>query len=466
MDFDLIALGCSQIASCSSRLFKESLLKKYADVEGFKDVMKFIFDKNTATGIGKNKLDNGYPTIVEHIEPEDIMTHLLRNNTGASYDVDLCLSFICQYEDETTRWLAEGLVTKDLQIGVTATTLNKVYGKDFIPKIGIMKGVPLKDVALNGVYIATEKIDGNRRLIFTKSTGVEIYTRSGKRDFGLVDIMEAAKYLPTGYVFDSECVAAGKFNDNIELRQASASLLNSGGNRRGVVAKIFDIIPIDEYNKGKSKNMALVRKVQLASLFGDDMSIEHLQICLHNRGLGKHAELVNAWQYQWPLGFVNDVNIMLDNLPVFEVLPILGMASTEEEAFALAQPIWNQKGEGIMLNLITAPYEVKEARCKHLVKVKGGEEGKYKVVDILEGDKSFTGMLGALRIELTGPDGCFYYCNVGSGFTFAQREEIWDNFPKYDEKYIEVEHFGISRNQQGGYALNCPIFKRFVGDID
>ena len=466
MNLDSIAIICSHIDSNNSRLFKEQQLRKYEGVEGFKEVLQFIYNKDAATGIGKKKLDALYPTIGRAMSPEEMMEYLTINNTGSDMDVVHCLNFICQYESATTQWLAEALVTKDLQIGVTATTLNKVYGKGFIPKIGIMKGVPLKDVTLNGVYIATEKIDGNRRLVFTKPTGVEIYTRSGKRDYGLVDIMEAAHYLPVGYVFDTECVAMGDFKDSIALRQASASLLNSGGNRTGVVAKIFDMIPIAEYNVGKSRDTALIRKSRLASLFDDCNSMYKLQECLHARNLGLHANTVNALQHCWQDYMVVTLKEILRTQPVLEPLPILGLVSTEEEAMALAQPIWDNKGEGIMLNLMTAPYEVKEARCKHLVKVKGGEEGKYAVIGILEGDKSFAGMLGALTVSLTGPDGKQYSCNVGSGFTFAQRQKIWDNYYDYQFKQIEVEHFGVSQNQQGGYALNCPIFKRFVGDVD
>ena len=34
----------------------------------------------------------------------------------------------------------------------------------------------------------------------------------------------------------------------------------------------------------------------------------------------------------------------------------------------------------------------------------------------------------------------------------------------YGNQKIEVEHFGESLNKDGGRALNCPIFKRIVGD--
>lgn len=462
MKLDDIARVCNTIASDNSRLFKEQCLRRFSGLPGLQECLKFIYSTDVPTGIGKAKLDNAATYTPNTVTPEYMMDYLTRNNTGDAADIDLCLGFIYGFENLATQRFAEALVTKDLQIGVTATTLNKVYGKGFIPKIGIMKGVPLKDVELSGVYIATEKIDGNRRLIFTKATGVEVYTRSGKRDYGLVDIMKAAESLPQGYVFDSECVAAGTYSDNIALRQASASLLNSGGQRTGVVAKIFDIIPIAEYNVGKSRNIAVIRKAILAGLFDDYTSIMLLETCLHNRGLFLHANSVNAMKHSIPHDTIHKLKATLVDLPVLEALPILALVSTKEEAMIAAQPIWDVKGEGIMLNSITAPYEVKEARCKHLVKVKATEEGQYKVAMICEGEKSFEGMLGAVVISMMGPDGLVYHCKVGSGFTFEQRIKYWKG--SITGKVIEVEHFGISKNLQGGYSLSCPIFKRIVGE--
>ena len=204
---------------------------------------------------------------------EELMEYLSINTTGTDYDATIANAFIYQSDDDIWQWAATGLVTKDLQIGVSITTLNKVYGNGFIPKIGIMRGT-LCPSNISSIYLATEKIDGNRRLIMTKPTGIEIYTRSGKRDYGLVEIEEQASALPVGFVFDTECIAVGDFADNIELRQASASILNSRGKRSGVKALCFDVIPQEEYDKSISKMGALGRKATLAALFGDYSSTQ------------------------------------------------------------------------------------------------------------------------------------------------------------------------------------------------
>ncbi len=49
-------------------------------------------------------------------------------------------------------------------------------------------------------------------------------------------------------------------------------------------------------------------------------------------------------------------------------------------------------------------------------------------------------------------------------FPDAQRQLIWANKSKVLGRKVEIETFGESKNAQGTISLNCPIFKRFVGD--
>lgn len=204
IDFQQVADCLSEIQQNGSTLVKEALLKKYGtSVDGFKEVLKFIYDPYFVTGLKAAKLDNAYIIgLSDDFGVEDIMSYLKKHNTGTADDAAYAAGFIYLSDDPNWQWAAEGLVTKDLQIGVSVTTLNKVFGDSFIPKIGIMRGMLCPDDAV-GTYIVTEKIDGNRRLIMNKETGVEIYTRSGKRDAGLVEIeKEVAEYLPKGFVYD------------------------------------------------------------------------------------------------------------------------------------------------------------------------------------------------------------------------------------------------------------------------
>lgn len=450
MDFQKVADCLSVIQATGSTLQKEALLRRFEGVPGFTDVLKYIYDPYFTTGLKQAKLDNA-AFASQCYTAEEVMSYLRKNNTGTMADAEIANGFIFASEDANWQWAATGVVTKDLQIGVSVTTLNKVYGKGFIPKIGIMRGM-LCPEKISGEYLATEKIDGNRRLIFTRETGVEVYTRSGKRDLGLVEIMEEAKQLPIGYVFDCECVAMGDFADNIALRQASASILNRGSKSKktGVQALCFDVLPITEYNEGKSRLSALARKALVAKLLGDMQSVAFL--------LGSFTSIANSLE-----AFVNKFpSVTLQHI---KPLPILGVVHSTEEGFKLAEPIWETGGEGVMLVDVTSPYEVNPNPRKTLLKIKATIEYKLPCVGVYEGDNKYAGMLGGIEVGYT-VNGTTYRVGVGSGFADYQRAEYWAHPERIVGKLVEIECFGASTNAKGGYSLNCPIFKRVVGDVD
>lgn len=456
MDFAYIAACFDEIASTGSKLDKEALLEKYADIEGFKDVLKFIYDPAFTTGLKANKLcriDYGDYDIT----PEEIMDYLKVYTTGTDADAFEAQTFIMQYiDDPTSVWLAEGLVTKDLQIGVSLTTLNKIYGKSFIPKIGIMRGMLCPDDA-SGYYICTEKIDGNRRLIFVRDdTTVDIYTRSGKRDYGLSELAADALKLPKGYMYDCECVAEGEYSDNIALRQASASLLNASGQRRGVRALCFDMVSIAEYNEGRSKISALGRKAMLAGATGDIDSCYVLQAWAsvydqeHNTNM---ANTVNAITYAFP-------SISLEHI---QALPILGIATCKQDGINFAKPIWDAGGEGVMMVEFNSAYEVNPNPRKTLLKIKATKEFVCMCVGVVEGNNKYSGMLGAIEVAYIVGN-ITYIVRVGSGFADYQRQEYWEHPDKIVGKMVEIDSFGESVNANGGRSLNCPIFKRIRGE--
>ena len=94
---------------------------------------------------------------------------------------------------------------------------------------------------------------------------------------------------------------------------------------------------------------------------------------------------------------------------------------------------------------------------KDLVKLKKTYSYRLRAEGFVEGTNKYEGMLGSIL--------CMYkdnYLQVGSGFTDAQRWEIWMNQDKYQDMLFEVESFGESTNKQGLTSLNCPIFKRWI----
>ena len=112
-----------------------------------------------------------------------------------------------------------------------------------------------------------------------------------------------------------------------------------------------------------------------------------------------------------------------------------------------------------MLNVASGKYEIK--RSKQLLKIKRTEEVVLPVVDILEGSGKYEDSMGALVVQYKGS-----LVGVGSGFTDDQRQAIWNEPGKYIGRKVEIETFGESTNAQGYVSLNCPIFKRFVGEVE
>lgn len=428
-----IAKAIYEIQATPGRNDKLALLRQYESLPGFKETLRFVYDPYIRTGIADKKLIKGMHNMKnEQLTVYDVIEYFEANQTGTDDDVHFAWLFINAQETDQARDLAFAMVTKNLKIGVTDTSLNRVYGTDFIPRIGCMLGVPYPENKhkVKGPFIATEKLDGIRRILVKEKGKCRLYSRSGIEDEGLVEIIEEARYLPDNTVYDGELLAIGTYENSIALRQATNSIANRKGIRTGVLFNIFDIIPLDEFKKGKSKYNALNRKLLLGAMFGDD-GIQHLH--------DDWAKMMVAFD----LGH---------QFKTIKAVPILGVVNTEEEIAELVTPIWKRGGEGVMLNTFEGYYKLK--RSNSLLKVKFVESMDLKVVDMLEGTNKYEGMMGALIVDYKG-----HRVGVGSGFSDEERQRFWDNPEEIIGKTIEVDTFGESKDQLGNVSLNCPIFR-------
>lgn len=438
------------IGATSSNNDKLALLSKHANVPGLREILKFIYNPYCKTGISDAKLTKAgglmNADLIRDIEWNEAIAYFSTHQTGSDSDLIFARAFITYtnkaYGADAMR-LACAIVTQNLKIGITATSLNKVYGSDFIPKTGCMLGTPFDDVGSTRVAwpcIVTEKLDGIRRILIKENGVCRFYSRSGHEDTGLVQIAEEAKYLPDNCMYDGELLATGEFKDCIAQRQATNSIANSKGIKTGLTFNIFDMMPVSEFYSGKSHMDACSRKILLGATLMDD-SIQ----CIDE-----------AWTYH-----IAAFGIHRD-LKYIKPVPILGMINSIHEVEPIVDVIWKRGGEGVMLNVASAPYEVK--RSKKLLKIKHVEEFVLPVVNLIEGTGKYEDAMGAIVCLYTASDGSQSYVGIGSGFTDDQRRDIWDNPEKYIGLKAEIESFGESTNAQGCKSINCPIFKRFVGD--
>lgn len=427
---------------------KQFILKKSENVEGLKEILWFIYNPYHKTGISSAK----YLRVLEiadalstekFVDYKTMLAYFKTHQTGTETDLVMAAHFInstrTQYPDYPYAIeVARAIITQDFQIGVTSTTLNTVYGKTFIPKIDCMLGKKFGDVGpakTKWPCIVTEKLDGIRRVLVKENGVCRFYSRSGHEDTGLIEILEEAKYLPDNRVYDGELLAAGDYPDSIALRQATNSISNSGGNKTGLIFNVFDMLDSQDYWDGKSSENAATRKIMLGATLMD----ESIQLLDDNWPM-----LIASYGIHQELKFIKPV-------------PILGVVKSIGEVDHIVEPIWARGGEGVMLNSISGFYEKK--RSKELLKVKKTQEFVLVVTDVVEGTGKFEDMLGALAVDYNGTR-----LGVGSGFTEPQRRHIWDNAQDYIGRKIEIDSFGESTNMMGTKSLNCPIFKRFVGD--
>lgn len=96
MDFQVVADCLSNIQATGSTLQKEALLRRYADVDGFKDVLKFIYDPYFTTGLKQAKLDigDGIDANAARMSTDEIMQYFREHNTGTKADIAMANGFI------------------------------------------------------------------------------------------------------------------------------------------------------------------------------------------------------------------------------------------------------------------------------------------------------------------------------------------------------------------------------------
>jgi DNA ligase-1 len=408
------------VMAAQGALTKQSLLKKYGEVVGFADVLQFIYNPYFKTGISRQKFGKAAyfaevhkPTYTSGTDYTifALIDYLWHNNTGTDADLLLIARHLCNTD---AKWLVEAVVTQNAKIGVTATTLNKVFGPGFIPVVGCMLGTKYEDVAnVQWPCIVTEKLDGIRRILIKDNGVCRMYSRSGHEDNSLVDILAEAVHLPDNHVYDGELIAIGEHKDAIATRQATSSASAKQGDKGGLVFNVFDTLPTMEFYSGVSSMYALMRKARLHKVLEE-----------------------------------------LPDLRFIKEVPVLKIADNFDEVAAIAANIWNAGGEGVMLNEANSLYEVK--RSKHLIKLKRVKEYELPVVGFLEGKGKYTGMVGSILVDYKGQ-----HVAVGSGLTDDDRAYIWDNQEAYLGSIVELDSFGESVNKQGIVSLNCPIFKRF-----
>jgi DNA ligase-1 len=262
-----------QLANTSSRTDKEGILKRNINNQLLKDVLKFIYDPFTITGLSKKKINKNtnLNLTIELNTIEEAMYYIKKNNTGRDIDIANLQHFIYRHDKDLQDFFKQ-VFTKELKIGVTATTLNKVYGKGFINDFSVMLAEPFERFYTD---IACEvKVDGTRCLTIKQGNSVNMFTRNGKLIEGFDNIANQIKLLPIEtIVLDGELIGKN-YTDTMNklFRKSSGKEANY---------MIFDMLNITEFQEGISSDDYWTRKQGLIELFKPlDNKIHENLICV------------------------------------------------------------------------------------------------------------------------------------------------------------------------------------------
>lgn len=413
-----------ELQNTTSRNEKESILEKYKDHELFRFTLKFLYDPYIVTGLSKKKINKRVKTFTlessdDFNDIKQVMSYLMVNNSGRDYDIYVIQNFINKLQSNRLKDFAKKIFTKSLKVGITEKTINKVYGKGTIPSFSVMLAETYaeKENKVNGKFYITLKLDGNRCVALKENDNVKFYTRKGQLIEGMIDFEEEFKYLPNGFAYDGELLFVNKDNlPSDELFRKTQTVVRKDGIKKDLEFHLFDIIPINEFKEGKSKNTYEHRRNQLESIFAFAQS---------KRG---------------------------DYFKYIHVLPVLYCGEDKQMISALMKWVEENKYEGLMLNTADGLYEAK--RTDALLKIK-----KFKTADLLcmaleEGSGQFEGMLGAILVEYKGN-----IVRVGSGFTIEDRKYFWENKDEITGKICEIQFFEESKDKNGNVSLRFPVFR-------
>lgn len=416
-----VSILFQEIMTNSSRDAKIKILEKERNNSEFTQVLSFILNPFVITGISTKRIEKfiSVNAIRKHTHLLDIIDYISENHTGRDIDVAEVQYFIHSQKGQEEFFSL--LLSKELKLGITAKTVNKVYGKGFIPSFDVMTAEKYNDYpewVVGKQFAITNKIDGNRCIALKKNDDVTLWAgRSGQILEGFMDIENAIRKLPFDtIVFDGELTLQHTESlTSIEQYQKATSIIRKNGVKHGIKLTIFDSPSYEEFfitQKGVIPYSH--RRKMLESALPSTKETDFLYV-LPTLYEGSDVSQIAKWK-GWAIETQN---------------------------------------EGVMLNIMDAPYQFK--RTKDILKVKVQEESDLEIVGFEVGKKSgkYADTLGGILVEYKGGT-----VTVGGGLSDALRDEIWNNQDKWIGRVIAVKHNGETVDTATGQvSIRFPRFK-------
>ena len=412
-----------ELESDNSRLFKENIIENNLNNIDFQEGLSMCLDPLVTFGVKQVPESDNDGNGLKWDDFKNKANFLVEREKTGHAARDLIIDLLnSSKKNQWNNWYRRILI-KDLRCGVSEKTVNNVakrMGLEY--KVPIFSCMLAHDGAkhpkkIKGKCLVEYKYDGVRVIAIVKNGKATLYSRNGKIFHNFPHIENAlSKTDYNNIVFDGEIMS-----DDFQALMKQV-YRKSGAKTDDAYLALFDIIPLKEFNDGKSKLTSVERKKELNKLsnsFEDVIKLVSYEIINFDENDGEEI-------------FLN----------------------MNKEAL--------EKGfEGLMIKPNDNFYECKRSHA--WLKIKPFIEVTLKIIDIQEGSGKHSGKLGAFHVE-GEDDGKFFSLSVGSGLTDDEREKFWLSKDKLIGRLIEIRADAITQSLEGEhYSLRFPRFKNFRG---
>ena len=331
-------------------------------------------------------------------------------------DVQAALDTI---KSKDIREFAVQFLCKTLTLGVTAKTVNKALGFEFVPEFKCMlanKYFEHQNVVAGRHFYLTEKLDGIRLVSVVKEDSVKLYSRQGQPIEGLVEVENVLKYIRQhvgkDFVFDGELLVSDRENiPSKEQYKRTTMIVRRDGMKTGITYNVFDVLDADAFEMHFCDTPYYLRRQKLESYCA----------CL-NQPCAVHP------------------------------LPVLYHGSDTREIIRHLNAQRGLQHEGVMINLADETYQF--TRTNALLKVKVMQDCDLEIIGVQEGEGKFGGTLGALTVDYKGTP-----VGVGSGLTDEMRRAVWANPDAYIGRVATIQYFEETNDADGKVSIRFPVFR-------
>ena len=253
-----------KLESDNSRLFKEGVIEDNLNDVVLQEGLSMCLDALVTFGVKQvPESSNDGKGLDWETFKSSAQLLINRERTGHAARDEILHIMSLATSEQWNDWYRRILI-KDLRCGVSQKTVNNVS-----KKMGLKYSVPVFSCMLahdgakhpkkiQGKCLVEYKYDGVRVIAITRNNSTTLYSRNGKILGNFPHIEDALnKKEFNNLVFDGEVVS-----DDFQSLMKQVHRKTNAKTDDAYLA-LFDILPLDEFNKGKSKLNSLERKDSL-----------------------------------------------------------------------------------------------------------------------------------------------------------------------------------------------------------